>query len=97
MAREASEMSVSPTVNRLKPPPVPDTPTLTRTLGWILLNSSATASLMGKTVLEPSISTVPLRLEDSASSSPEHAISSADIINSRRPITLPRPNQSTYG
>ena len=60
MGRDASLMSISPAVNRLNPPPVPDTPTLTRTSGWTLRNSSATASLTGKTVLEPSISIVPL-------------------------------------
>ena len=61
MWRDASLMSISPAVKRLKPPPVPETPTLTRTSGWTLRNSSATASLTGKTVLEPSISIVPLR------------------------------------
>ena len=60
MGREAFEMSVSPTVNLLKPPPVPETPTFTRTLVLIFPNSSATASETGKTVLEPSISIVPL-------------------------------------
>jgi hypothetical protein len=47
--------SVSPRQNFLKPPPVPDTPTVTR---WrpcfAFWNSSATASVTGKTVLEPS-------------------------------------------
>ena len=54
-------MSVSPTANRLNPPPVPETPTLTRISGFTLWNSSATASVMGNTVLEPSISTLLLR------------------------------------
>ena len=58
IGRDASEMSVSPVVNRLKPPPVPDTPTFTRTSGCILPNSSATASDTGNTVLDPSISIV---------------------------------------
>ena len=53
-------MSVSPAVKRLKPPPVPETPTFTRTPGCTLLNSSATASEMGYTVLEPSTSMVPV-------------------------------------
>ena len=49
-------MSVSPRQNFLKPPPVPETPTVTRTLPrfWIW-NSSAYASEIGNTVLEPSI------------------------------------------
>ena len=32
IGREASEMSVSPRQNFLKPPPVPEMPTVTRTL-----------------------------------------------------------------
>ena len=49
-------MSVSPRQNFLKPPPVPEMPTVTRILPrfWIW-NSSATASVIGNTVLEPSI------------------------------------------
>ena len=66
MGREASEMSVSPAQKRLKPPPVPETPTCTRTFGATLRNSSATASEMGKTVLEPSMSTSPERLPRSS-------------------------------
>ena len=46
---------VSPLENFLNPPPVPETPTVTRTLGSTALNSSATASVTGYTVLEPSI------------------------------------------
>jgi hypothetical protein len=50
-------MSVSPRQKRLKPPPVPEMPTVT----WAppppeIWNSSATASVIGYTVLEPSIS-----------------------------------------
>jgi hypothetical protein len=56
IGREALEMSVSPRQNFLKPPPVPETPTVTLTLPrfWIW-NSSAYASEIGNTVLEPSI------------------------------------------
>src|SRR4030095_7594602 len=47
---------VSPRQKRLKPPPVPAMPTVTRTLPRLeIWNSSATASAIGKTVLEPSI------------------------------------------
>src|SRR6478672_12330301 len=55
IGREASEMSVSPLQKRLNPPPVPEMPTVTRTLPrfWIWY-SSATASVIGNTVLEPS-------------------------------------------
>jgi hypothetical protein len=55
MGRDALLMSVSPRQNRSKPPPVPDTPTVTRRPGLAIWNSSATASLIGKTVLDPSI------------------------------------------
>ena len=61
--REASLMSVpSVTQNFLKPPPVPDSPTVTLTLPPVSLpNSSPTASEMGKTVLEPSMAISPPR------------------------------------
>src|SRR5262245_12181778 len=58
IGRDASEMSVSPRQNFLKPPPVPEMPTVTlnrwRVACW---NSSAIASVIGNTVLEPSIRT----------------------------------------
>ena len=44
----------------MKPPPLPDTPTFTWTCGASLRNSSATASVIGNTVDEPSISIVPV-------------------------------------
>jgi hypothetical protein len=56
IGREAFDMSVSPRQNFLKPPPVPDMPTVTRTLPRLeIWNSSANASATGNTVLEPSI------------------------------------------
>ena len=58
IGREASLMSVSPRQNFWKPPPVPEMPTVTRTSGLAFWNSSATASLIGKTVLEPSSATM---------------------------------------
>jgi hypothetical protein len=67
IAREASAMSVSPAQNRLKPPPVPAMPTVTRTPGFVTWNSSAMASLMGATVLEPSTETEPARADGSPS------------------------------
>ena len=54
-------MSVSPAQNFSKPPPVPEVPTVTRTPGFSLWNSSATASVSGATVLEPSMRIVPER------------------------------------
>ena len=54
MGLDASLMSVSPRQNFWNPPPVPEMPTVTRMFGLAFWNSSATASLMGKTVLEPS-------------------------------------------
>ena len=51
-------MSVSPRQNFLNPPPVPEIPTVTLTLPLVdCWKSSATASVIGKTVLEPSIFT----------------------------------------
>ena len=48
-------MWVSPAQNFLKPPPVPDTPTVILTLPSVAMpNSSAIASVIGKTVLDPS-------------------------------------------
>ena len=44
---EASEISISPLPNFLNPPPVPETPIVTFTLGCTVLNSSATASVIG--------------------------------------------------
>ena len=54
IGREASLMSISPRQNFWKPPPVPEMPTVTLTPWLAFWNSSATASLMGKTVLDPS-------------------------------------------
>src|SRR5687767_5046389 len=55
MGRLAFEMSVSPRTNFLKPPPVPDDPTVTLIFPPVdFWNSSATASATGNTVLEPS-------------------------------------------
>ena len=53
-------MSVSPAQNFSKPPPVPDWPTVTWTLGCSSLKSSPAASAKGKTVEEPSIRIVPV-------------------------------------
>jgi hypothetical protein len=55
MGRDALLMSVSPAQNFWNPPPVPEMPTVgVRTFGLALPNSSATASAMGNTVLDPS-------------------------------------------
>src|SRR5829696_10568779 len=55
IGRDASLISVSARQNFWKPPPVPDVPTVGLTPGLLRWNSSAIASLMGKTVLDPSI------------------------------------------
>ena len=63
MGRDASEMTVSLAQNFLNPPPVPEMPTTARTLPPVRSpNSSATASVMGNTVEEPSIGMSPERL-----------------------------------
>ncbi len=60
IGREASLMSVSSAQNLVNPPPVPDSLTLMSTPGLAALNSSATASEIGRTVLEPSTTTLPV-------------------------------------
>ena len=57
IGRDALDISVSPRQNFLNPPPVPDTPTVTFKPLLAFWNSSATASVTGYTVLEPSILT----------------------------------------
>src|SRR6187402_562207 len=54
MGRDAPVMAISPAQNFLKPPPVPETPMVTRA-GLVFWNSSATASVMGNTVEDPSM------------------------------------------
>ena len=54
-------MSVSPAQNFSKPPPVPEVPTVTRTPEFSAMNCSATASVNGATVLEPSMRIEPER------------------------------------
>ena len=59
IGRDAFEKSVSPRQNFLKPPPVPEMPTVTRTLPrFDCWKSSATASVIGNTVDDPSTLTV---------------------------------------
>ena len=65
IGRDALLMSVSARQNFWKPPPVPEMPTVTRTLWLAFWNSSATASLMGNTVLDPSRVTVAVPVEGS--------------------------------
>ena len=60
IGREASEMSVSSAQKRSKPPPVPASETVTWTSGFSSLRSSWAAVLIGKTVEEPSTTTLPL-------------------------------------
>src|SRR6185369_12682548 len=55
IGRDASLMSVSPRQNFWNPPPVPEMPTVTFTPGLAFWKSSATASVIGNTVLDPSI------------------------------------------
>ena len=61
IAREAFERSVSPRQKRSKPPPVPETPTVTWTSGFSFWKRSAAAVVNGPTVLEPSASIRPDR------------------------------------
>jgi hypothetical protein len=52
-------MSISPAQNFSKPPPVPDSPTVTLASGFSPWKPSAEAWAKGKTVLEPSTATEP--------------------------------------
>jgi hypothetical protein len=56
-------MSVSPAQKRSNPPPVPEIPTVTWTPEFCASNCSAPAVTRGPTVLEPSTSIRPERLE----------------------------------
>ena len=69
----------SPAQMARKPAPVPVEATLTRTPEFCLLNSSAMASLMGNTVLEPAIAMVPLRLSIELSVLAESGVEVASI------------------
>jgi hypothetical protein len=75
IGREPLEMSVSPRQNFLKPPPVPEMPTVTRTWPFLAFwNSSARASAIGKTVLDPSMAMVLVwAMADEAKSAPSAA------------------------
>ena len=72
MAREASEMSVSPAQNFLKPSPVPGPSTVMPTPEFAFENSSATRAEIGSTVDEPEMRMVPLE----PSPPPESGVSS---------------------
>ena len=71
-------MSVSPRQNFLKPPPVPEMPTVTLTAPFFAFwNSSATASVTGKTVLEPSTFTTCAGRHRSAAPTPPSSAATA--------------------
>ena len=88
IGREAFERSVSPRQKRSKPPPVPETPTVTCTPLFCCWKRSAAAVVYGPTVLEPSASIRPERslppaevvvpLVSSLSSPPQPAASEGD-------------------
>ena len=59
---------------------MPDTPTVTRTPGSTAPNSSATASLIGNTVLEPSKRTLP--------DSPACSLPDVDSFRSAQAVTM---------
>ena len=60
IGREAFEIWVWPSQNFLKPPPVPEVPTVMLTPVFSVMNSSAAAEVSGPTVLEPSEAMAPL-------------------------------------
>ena len=59
IGREASEITVSPAVNFLNPPPVPEMPTGIWTCGCSFRKSSAAATVTGYTVEDPSMTISP--------------------------------------
>src|ERR687897_51836 len=61
IGREAFDSWVWPSQNFLKPPPVPDVPTVMLTPVFSVMNSSAAADVSGPTVLDPSEAMAPLR------------------------------------
>ena len=67
IALDAFDIAVSPGQNFLKPPPVPETPTEIFTSGFKIVNSSATAWVIGKTVEEPSINISPVSVSTAGS------------------------------
>ena len=67
IALDAFDIIVSPGQNFLKPPPVPETPTEIFTSGFKIVNSSATAWVIGKTVEEPSINISPVSVSTAGS------------------------------
>ena len=78
IGREAFEMSVSPRQNFLKPPPVPEMPTVTLIAPFLAFwKSSATASVTGKTVLEPSTLTTCAVATGAAATPPSTAATAA--------------------
>ena len=52
-------------MNFSKPPPVPDTPTVTLTFSCTAAYSSTSASIIGATVLDPSPDTCPSKVASS--------------------------------
>ena len=87
-------MSVSPRQNFWKPPPVPEMPTVTRTAALAFWNSSATASLTGKTVLDPSSVTVAAGAPDEVPPPPQPARNVAVVTGRRREATSARMPRS---
>ena len=73
---------IGPAQNLLNPPPVPDMPTVTLAPRDAIWNSSATASVIGNTVLESSIA---ITLPPVDGSPPPHpAITTASVAPTRR-------------
>ena len=100
IAREALAMSVSPLQKRSKPAPEPIDATFTCTPEVARPNSSAQASAMGKTVLEPAISIVPLSAASACSSpSPPHAAATTAraVMMSPSVSQPPRPKSRRSG
>ena len=85
IAREASEMSVSPAQNRANPSPVPGPSTEMFTSGSTSLNSSWTRTEIGSTVDEPEITMSPDRPPPSAGSSAGSSAAGSSAVSSSSP------------
>ncbi len=94
IGREALARSVSPAQNFLKPPPVPLIPTVTWMPRFARPNSSAIASMIGNTVLEPSTFTGSARAASSFLHPPT-ATARPTATPSQRPVLRMRSLLST--
>ena len=88
-------MSVSPLQKRVKPPPVPAMPTVTRVAGYFFWNASAAAVTYGPSVLEPSAVIVPLRTLPPALTVPASTAAPTATVPSSPAVRLNRMSNAS--